>query len=162
MWSISVQIRIIPFWIDDSQSLVSEKATRCFSYVSAVVTVVCIFASRRSTTTPWSQPAWTTTPGRWFPVWTTCWPKLWRNTESRPSVNITDSWYLDHGCLETDTLTKVEDFGVPRRQRAIASSGAISITFYSPSGILRSWLWREWLQKLRRCEGRGTAPDACL
>lgn len=98
MWSISVQIRIIPFWIDDSQSLVSEKATRCFSYVSAVVTVVCIFASRRSTTTPWSQPGWTTTPGRWFPVWTTCWPKLWRNTESRPSMNITDSWYLDHGC----------------------------------------------------------------
>lgn len=133
MWSISVQIRIIPFWIGDSQSLVSEKATGCLSCVSAVVTVVaCILASRRSTTTPWSQPAWTTTPGQWFPVWTTCWPKLWRSTESRPSVNITDSWYLDDGGLETDTLTKVEDFGVRRRQRAVASSGAISITFLFP------------------------------
>lgn len=156
MQIISVQIQIIPPWIGLQLLVFGEKkkvsSQICFACVSAVVTVVRLFTSHRSTTMPWSQPAWTTTPGRWSPVWTTCWPKLWRNTESCPGGNITDLWYLHHGGLETDTLTKVDDFGVPRRQRAFASSGAFSITFYSPSGKLHSWLWREWLQKLRRCE----------
>lgn len=127
--------------------------------LSAVVTPARLFASSRSMTTPWSQPASTTTPGPWSPASTSCWPKLWRNTESRPAMN---SWRVSRARPDTGTLAKVS---TPRRRRrrGSVSSRAISILFCSLSGKLSpSWFWRERPQKLRRCEGAGAAPAARL
>lgn len=145
---------MIPLWCGSLKSILPEKATCWLMPASAVTIFICPFLFfHRSMTTQWSQPAWMTIHGRWFPAWTTCWPKLWRSTESCPGTNIADWWCFDHSGPETETLTKVEDFKrLTRAAKPLCRSKPFKITFYSPSGRLHSFLWRERLQKLRWCE----------
>lgn len=129
--------------------------------VRTVVLAVRLFTFPRSMTTPWSQRAWTMTLGRWFPAWTSCWPKLWRNTESRATLTL-QTQMLGSGWPADWHADRSGRFRHPATTASLlCCRKQFQSNFYSPSGILHCWLWGEWLQKLRWCEGTGTAPDFC-